>query len=336
MGFSLNPMKPIVDDWQAVKDWFKEIPHNIAEWSIELMAKLYELCTSLILKTPLWIFDNEWFHNTTYKFSLIAVALVSILTAVEGIKRMLPKYKGKNEPTDVKDIAKRWTLVAGIISIAPFLFQKTFQGLNWISEKLISMGADTMRVTALSENIKLIDVLILVGFDALLISTILPLLWKNGRKFFDIMILGVSAPFALSAWVFDSYRGWYKQWMSSLLHLSMTQVYHALYLLVLGWFIYGVPTPDDFVGMIVKILVVIGGFSRLQNVPRLFAGRLDNGGGFDEVLSGAKKTMDTTKRNIEFTKGILTRNPKKILSALSKDRMSSAKILPIKKNKKDE
>lgn len=323
-----------MDDWEATKKWFKNLPHNIAEWSVELMAKLYELCTSLVLKTPLWLFDNEWFNNTTYKFSLISIGIVSILTSIEGIKRMFPRKFKRNNPMGLKDIAKRWFLVAGIMTATPWLFQKAFQGLNFISETLIKMGADNMRDIAFPEKIKLFDVFILIAFDALLISTIVPLLWKNGRKFFDIMILGVSTPFALSAWIFDSYRGWYNQWLSNLKHLSLTQVYHSLFLLALGWFIYGVPTPSDFTGMILKLLVVIGGFNRLQSPPRLISGYLDNGGGFDEVLDGARKTIDKTKRNIEITKGILTRNPKKILTALSKDRMSSARVLPVKEKEK--
>jgi len=332
-GFSLdnlNPLKPIVDDWQAVKGWFKNLPHNIAEWSIELMTKIYELATSLILKTPLWLFDNDWFKNTTYKFSLISIGVVSVLTSVEGIKRMLPK-KGGKKPMELKDIAKRWFIVSGLMTATPFLFQKAFQGLNWVSETLISMGADTMRDNALPENIKPIDVAILILFDALLITTIIPILWKNGRKFFDLLVLGAISPFALTAFIFDSYRGLFKQWVSNLIHLSMTQVYHALFLLVLGWFIFGVPTPSDPIGMMVKMLVTIGGFSRLQNPPRLISKHLDNGAGFDEITDGIKKTKDNTKRNIEFTKGLLTKNPKKVFDALSKDRFSSSKILPVKK-----
>lgn len=295
------------------------------------MAKLYELCSNLILKTPLWIFDNDFFHNTTYKFSLIAIGAVSVLTAVEGIKRMLPNTKHK--PMELKEISKRWFMVAGVISIAPWLFQKAFQGLNWVSDTLIKMGADNMQSNALPENIKLFDIFILVGFDLILISTIIPILWQNARRFFDIMVLSISAPFALSAYVFDSYRGWFKQWLDSLKKLSLVQVYYSLFLLVLGWFIYGVPTPDDFTGMIVKLLIVIGGFTRLLSPPQLISGRLDKGGGFEEITGGVKKTWTKTRKNFEIAKGLLTKNPKKVLTALSKDRMSSAKILPVKKDK---
>lgn len=321
----------MVDDWESVKTWFKELPHNIALWSIELSAKLYELCSSLILKTPLWLFDNQFFHNTTYKFSLIAIGAVSILTAVEGIKRMLPNNKYK--PMELKVISKRWFMVAGAMSVVPWLFQKTFQGLNWISDTIISMGADNMRLNALPENIKLFDVLVLIGFDLVLISTAIPILWQNGRRFFDILILSLSSSFALSAWVFDSYKGWHKQWWENIKKLSLVQVYYSLFLLVLGWFIYSVPTPSDFTGMVVKLLVTIGGFTRLLSPPQLIAGRLDKGGGFDEITGGVKETISKTKRNFEVAKGILTKNPKKVLTALSKDRMSSAKILPVKKKK---
>ena len=316
---NLNPLKPIVDDWNTVKEWFKELPHNIGKWSIELMAKIYELATSLILKTPLWLFDNDWFKNTTYKFSLISIGIVSVLTSVEGIKRMLPKRSGHNKikPMELKDIARRWFLVAGAMTATPFLFQKAFQGLNWLSETLISMGADNMRTNAMPDNIVPLDVVILLLFDVLLITTLIPVLWKNGRRFFDLLILGAVTPFALSAWIFDSYRGYYKQWWGSVKHLALVQVYHALFLLVLGWFIFGVPTPSDMVGLTVKLLIVIGGFSRLQSPPRLISGHMDdNKEGFE---SGYSKTVRTTKNNIEKTKALLSKNPKKIFEAFAKD-----------------
>src|SRR5690606_38069455 len=130
--------------------------------------------------------------------------------------------------------------------------------------------------------------------------------------------------------IFDSYKAMHKQWWENLKHLSLVQCYHALFLLALGWFIFGVPTPPDFAGLLVKLLIVIGGFSRLQNPPRILTGKLDNGGGFDEVVGRVKKTMDNTKRNIALAKGIITKNPKKILSVLAKDNMSRSKIVPVR------
>ncbi|MGV3184536.1 hypothetical protein ACED92_12065, partial [Staphylococcus epidermidis] len=61
----------------TVVNFFSDLPHNIAEMSVHLMSWLYDLCATLILKTPLWIFNNEWFENTTYLFSILAIGVVS-------------------------------------------------------------------------------------------------------------------------------------------------------------------------------------------------------------------------------------------------------------------
>jgi hypothetical protein len=282
----------------SIKEWWHNLPQEIAEGSINLMAWLYDLSATLILKTPLWIFNNEWFENTTYMFSMLSIGLVSVLTIVEALKRMVMKMrKRKVQPMDMKEIMKRWFIVAGLTTAVPFLFQKAFQGLNKISDFFISMGAETMRATALPTNIAWFDVLTLTVFDIVLISTIVPVLWKNGRRFFDIMVLGVISPLALTAWIFDPYKHWFKQWWDNLKHLSLVQVYYSLFLLILGWFIFGVPTPAHYTGLIVKLLVVIGGFARMVNPPRLINKHLDSGGGFDEVYGSAKGTTDKVKKN---------------------------------------
>src|SRR5690606_32248600 len=72
------------DTMNGFLDWCRSLPEHIAEWSVQLMGWLYELCSTLILKTPLWIFDNEWFSNTTYMFSLISLGIVSVLTVIEA------------------------------------------------------------------------------------------------------------------------------------------------------------------------------------------------------------------------------------------------------------
>jgi hypothetical protein len=303
-----NPFEPITNTWDSFISWIKEVPHDIAEWSVSLMADLYELVSNLILKTPLWIFDNEWFHNTTYQFSMFSIGIVSVLTIVESIKRMLSGVRGKraSKPMEMKDIMKRWGIVAGVITSAPYIFQKAFQGLNWLSDKIVSMGGDTMRAVSAPENIAGFDVLTLLIFDILLVATIVPVLWKNGRRFFDIMVLGVISPFALTAWIFDSYRHYFNQWWDNLKHLSLVQVYYAIFLLMLGWFIFGVPTPESFTGIITKMLVVIGGFARMVNPPRIISKHLDNGGGFGEVFKGTSKAQKGFKHNVDMTKDILS------------------------------
>lgn len=298
-GLNWNPLSPFTDVWGDFIGWLKQVPNNIADFSVTLMADLYQLSTDLILKTPLWIFDNEWFQNTTYKFSMFAIGIVSVLTVVESIKRMVAQVRGRgpySKAMDFKVIARRWFFVAGGLSLIPILFLKGFQGLNFISTSINTMGSDTINAVALPDKIKLFDVLTILMFDLILIASMVPILWKNGRRFFDIMVLGVVTPFALTAWIFDSYRHLFNQWWSNLKHLSLVQIYYAVFLLMLGWFLFGTPTPDTFKGMLIKMLVVVGGFARLVDPPKLVARHLDSGGGFDEVWS---KNINKTKRGIK-------------------------------------
>lgn len=311
--------QPIVElaEWiNKAIGWFQNLPQEIGELSVNLMAWLYSLCGDLILKTPIWIFNNEWFMHTSLMFSSIAIGIVTTLTVVESVKQMLTGIKNDKggkvfQPMEFKTIIKRWFLVAGVITAVPYIFQKAFIGLNWVSEQLIKMGADTMNALPFQADISIFDVVVLAAFDLVLIGTIIPVLWQNGRRFFDLLVLAVTTPLALTAWIFDPYKHLHKQWWETLKHLSLVQVYYALFLLVLGLFMFGIPTPLTVSGLITKLLVVIGGFARMTNPPRLIAQHLDRGDGFDEVTKkGVMNTVHATKKNFQLTKTLLFTNPK--------------------------
>lgn len=309
-GFLQDTFMPDVNPIKEVMDWFGEfvklitdLPHNVAKLSADLLAWIYDLCTGLILKTPLFLFDNEWFTTMSLGFSGVAVGMVVVLTIIECIKRMLSGASKKIRPMEFTTIMKRWSLVAGVTSVTPFLFKSAFKLLNFISGKLTSMGSDIMTASALTTTFSTIDVITLLVFDAILISTVIPMLWTNGRRFFDLLVLGVVAPIALSCWVFDSHKHFFNQWWSNVKHLSLVQVYHSLFLLIIGLFIFGIPFPADFTGTVVKLLVVIGGFARMQNPPKIIANKLDNGKGLDEVMkSNVKETSKKLIKNFAMSK----------------------------------
>lgn len=274
-----NPFQPIVDLVNNTGSFFNHLPNNIGKWSIDLMELLYKLAADLLLKTPTWIFDNEWFKNTTLMFSASSIGITSVLTMLEGIKRMLSglQYKNgkkifkfiKSQPMDVKDIAKRWGLVSlGLLGV-PWAFKTAFSGLNWVSNKLIDMNVDLMDAQKLA-HMDWFNVITMGVFDVVLISTLIPTLWKNGKRFFDLLVLAMVGPLALTAWVFDDYRAFYYQWWNNVKKLSVVQIYHGIFLLIIGWFIFGISTPMNPLGMIVKLLIVTGGFARMQNPPDLF------------------------------------------------------------------
>lgn len=305
-----QPITALASSINSMIDWFQNLPNNIFKMSIDLMSWLYQLCSDLIMKTPLWIFDNDWFSNTTLMFSSISVGIVTTLTVLEGMKCMLSGLKHQKMfkiPTgmDIKEIAKRWFLVAGLTTAVPFLWKTAFKCLNWVSDCLIKMGADNMKGVTMTGHWAALDVVTMIAFDIILIGTIIPVLWQNGRRFFDLIVLGVITPLALTAWIFDDYKHLFNQWWSQVKHLSLVQVYHAVFLLVLGLFIFGTPTPKTFTGLITKILVVIGGFARMVSPPRIIAKHLDNGKGLDEIGNDAKRAYQKNKKNYELSKALI-------------------------------
>lgn len=327
--FIPQPITQLADSINLAVSWFHNLPQNIATMSTDLMAWLYQLCADLIMKTPIWIFTNDWFANTTLMFSGLAIGLVTALTVVEALKRQLSGLKGQKvfkvpQAMDFKVIMKRWALVAGLTTAVPWLWSTAFKGLNFVSDFLIRIGADNMKGVAAMGHLTSLDVATMLVFDVVLIGTIIPVLWQNGRRFFDLIVLGVMTPLALCAWIFDGYKGLFNQWWAQVKHLSLVQVYHALFLLVLGWFIFGVGTPATFAGLIVKLLVVIGGFARMTNPPQIISKHLDKGKDMDEVTGGAKDAYKKTKKNYQRSKALLG-GPVKAIKWLAKDKLTGGK-----------
>lgn len=301
----LNPFNPITELFDKASLWVEGLRDRIAEITVDLMAKTYELCATLILKTPLWIFDNEWFENATHQFSIFSLGIVTVLTVLEGVKRMFSGLGRKRKPAmEMKDIMKRWGIVSIALTSIPIIFQKSFQTLNYVSEKVVSMGVTNMESVKAFGVDSYFDLIVLAIFNIVLVGTVIPVLWSNGRRFFDILVLGVISPFALTAWIFDSYRHLFNQWWDNLKQLSLVQVYYALFLLILGWFIFGIPTPDSFTGMVTKLLVVIGGFARMTNPPRIISKHMNLGDGFDEVYRGLGKGKENFKKSARIIKGV--------------------------------
>lgn len=262
------------------------------------------------MKTPVWLFDNDWFKDTTYMFSGVSIGIMTALTIFESMKRMASGLRGNDfikvgKAMDFKTILKRWFLAAGLTTIAPALWRQGFRLLNSVSDTLIRMGASNMQGVALTGHMAAFDVAVMLAFDAVLIGTIVPVLWQNGRRFFDLIVLGILTPLALVAWIFDGYRGLFNQWWGQVKHLSLVQVYHAIFLLVLGWFIFGVGTPTTFTGLVIKTLVVIGGFARMTNPPQLIAKHLDSGGDVRKLTGNGKSAFKKTKENYALSKALL-------------------------------
>lgn len=285
-----------------VIDWFKDFPEHMTSFTTELTSKLYELITALILKTPLFIFDNPWFENTTYLISIVSIGVVTILTLLEGIKR---KFRKKH--VDLKTIGKRWFFVAGLSTLVPILFYKAFQFLNFLSDSIINLSSHTI-ANPLTSSLPAFDLIVLLLFNIVMIALTVPILLKNAKRFFDILTLGIISPLAGVAYIFDPFNHLFKQWWATLKKLSLVQIVYAFYLMIIGLFIYGVPTPPTFEGVIIKLLIVVGGFTRLMTPPNFVQRYLGSDEGIDSVVNDNKKTTKKIKKGLTMAANTI-KNP---------------------------
>ncbi|MEM4994980.1 hypothetical protein WKH56_20660 [Priestia sp. SB1] len=265
-------------------DTIKNAPSTLPNASIEFLAWIYKTISSVILYTPLMLFNNDYFTDTTGIFMTISAGLVVILTIFEGIKRMC-----KKDSTGLKEIGMRVPVATVLAGAAPWLFKKTFQFLNYISSIFINLSHKQM--TNIKENPLImwdgLNTIALLGFDIVLLVMMFGVLMQNGRRWFDIICLGCLCPVALTAWVFKDHRHHFDTWFSNVKDLSFVHLYYAIFLFIIGMIMFGTPMyslvtmPTAFLA---KFLIIIGGLYRLKHPPKLFSSKLESGVGINTML----------------------------------------------------
>jgi hypothetical protein len=290
----------------AVIHWFNELPVHISQLSVNLLTWIFELISALVLQAPLWLFKNTWFTDTSLVFSSISIAIIILLTSFESIKQIL-----KRKHSDFTKIMKRLPLAIMGAGAAPYLFQKTFELLNLLSQSITQISASEIRSEDYITATKLtgIDTAALIGFDFILILILIPLILHTGRRWFDLITLGVMTPLALTCWIFDDYRYLFNMWWSNIKHLSLVQLVYASFICVMGIFIFGTRNVIEGNGFYMKLLVVIGGLWRMANPPSLVVRNGDTGKDVTNIYKDLKHI---------FTKKALSpiQNGKRFLSKL--------------------
>lgn len=289
----------VINTISNIIDWFKDIQIHMTTFITTVVGTIYELISSLILKTPLWLFDNTWFDNMTYLISIVSIGVVTLLTMINGFKRKLQKRH-----TNLNTIMKRWFIVAGLSTITPTLLYYFYKILNFLSDSIMSASTSYIK-NPITPKLPWIDLIILTIFGVIMIGQTIPLLLKNGKRFFNILILGLIAPLAGVAWIFDSHRHLFNQWWENLWQLSLIQIIYAFYLLVIGLFLYGIPTPNDFHGFAIKMLIAIGGFMSLIDPPQFVNRRLWEGD-LSNVYKNSKTSVNKVKNNYKMIRKTIT------------------------------
>lgn len=290
----------IADKFLGALDWIKQLDVEVGNLSAALLVKIYELLL-LVLQVPLFIFNNTYIKDASLVFSGISILLVTILTMVEGIKKMM-----KKRHTEDKKIYKRFFVATVGAGFAPLLFEKAFWLINQLTVSITKIGGSSAQIEATKgvhlESADWFNIVALLGFDVMLIALVVPIILQNGRRFFDLMCLASITPLALSAWIFNDHRHMFDKWWFNIKKLSMTPLVYALFICFLGLFIFGTRNVVSGGGLLIKLIIVIGGLMRMANPPTFVKARLDNGENVDDSLWNMVRTVKNAYDTVTLKK----------------------------------
>lgn len=290
-------------------NFFQNLPHNMIHYTNVLTGKVFEWLI-LLLQTPLFIFNATNIHNVSLVFSGISILIVTILTMIEGIKRMM-----KVKHTDVKRIYNRYFVALLGAGIAPVLFEGSFGIINALVRAIGQIGGnganDNLAIdpTLLGSTVGWVSALGLVAFDIVLIAVLIPVLLQNARRFFDLMVLCAITPLALTAWIFDDYRHFFSTWWNNVKKMSMTPLVYSIFVCMIGLLIFGT-NATTWSGLFMKLIILIGGLYRMTNPP-----------------SFLKREMDIEKSDIEDRGFELWNNIKNVRNNLTLKNYRSGKFI---------
>lgn len=266
----------------------------MANVSAEVMTWTYETLTKVVLHTPSFLFDTEWLKQNTMTFTGLSIVLIVCIAIYEGFERLISGVVNPKDLTPMSQVYKRLPVVLGVSAVAPTLFYYGFQGLNWVTDKIISI-TDTFMEQGLS-SINAVDIsvyeLLLFGlFDIALIGMLVPVFLQNFRRWFELLVLSSITPLALACWMFNSKEYLFTMWWDSIKKRSTTQLVYAIYILFIGILMFGTKIPETGWELLIKLGVMVGGLSSMANPPQIIRSHLKYKGSTEEVLDGAAAAL---------------------------------------------
>lgn len=302
--------KKIYDFFYNFDQNVNHIIENVIKWVFEFVSK--------IILTPEWLIGNEWFLNINHIFVIISILTTGIIVL---IKILINIYK--NRELDEKKIVKRFAIALGVSCTFPAIFQYTIKTINNITNGIIHFTSELIGDNihfafsdiALGKSFEFNELVIML-FLPIYVGLCIPIGFRAGLRWFQILRLGAVTPLAMSMWVFDDLKHYHTKWWNGLKEKILHQLIHSLYVLFIGLIIFCTPTPTTFGALIAKLLTVAGGLWELVFPPRFIASHLDNGEDvidrYDKMKRGYKNRRKmveeytkNTEQNNKWIKGLM-------------------------------
>jgi hypothetical protein len=263
--------------------------------SIDFMTWSFDMITSVVLHTPVALFDSQWFSNNILMFTGLSIVMSMLLAMQEGFKRMFSRmFKKKIEFTDMTRVSQRMPFVILGAGLAPIGFYYGFKAINWLTSIIIDIGKHQMAegVSGMKfSDVTFLELFAFIGFDIALIGMMIPVFLQNFRRWFDLLALGVMTPLALSCWMFSAHEHHFKNWWEHIKKCSTVQLVYAIFLLIIGSLMFGAKPPEDERELMIKMGIVIGGLWRMSNPPNMMRRYLDTGTDGPGMWKGAGQAL---------------------------------------------
>lgn len=320
---TVNVWLSIGNTINSIQQWFINLPENIIRFSIDLLAFIFDLITKIVLVTPTFIFNNSYSNNLSTTLAVLSIIIVTALTMIESIKKIINNKYFKVSYTNYSDILKRWAVACIGVGFAPFAFEQTFKILNWLSNAISNLALSGMQ---LSETVKTLtlstgDAIVLLLFDIVVLALMIPIALQNGRRWWNLFCLSSITPLSLTAWIFDDYRHLHRKWWNNVKTLATTQLVYAMYVGLMGVLIFSTQLMDanDPFSIYAKTLLVIGGLLSMTDIPKFVLSKVDQNGdmltGGENIIKKSKDLYDTvTLRKVKarLISGALGKTPESI------------------------
>lgn len=252
---------------EKIIDWFSHFPEHVYKFTADIFAWIFKVLMLIGFQTPTFIFNNSYTQHTSLLFSSISVMVIIVFTIFESFMQMFSKVS-KKKYTSFYTILKRLPIALGTSLSLPFIFEIAFKTLNKLTKNIANMGGNLFKGDNFSDLLTLsgVDVLGMIVFDVICIGLMVPVLINSGRRFWQIFLHLSISPLAFSAWIFDRHRHLHKKWWNNVKDLSLVQLVYAVFILLLGTFLYAVRFVSADM-MIFKILIIMGALHSLANPP---------------------------------------------------------------------
>ncbi|MFW6016636.1 MAG: hypothetical protein ACOCRK_09370 [bacterium] len=231
---------------EFIQDNLEKITNVIENYTIRYLFKIIlstiQFLEEIILTTPSSYMRTKPFweiYQLIIYLSLAILVIVFFLFALEILK--------SKEINSSIIINKILIYPIGVI-ICPYILLKTIDIFNKITSLLITHNA--IRVPQQSTFGSILGLLIYFIIIAILSYK---LIYFYAKRFIKIILFAVLCPIILAAWCLPKYSNIVNNWIDYILGLLISQVFHALLLLILGKIVMGVSGLNNPLSLIFQI-----------------------------------------------------------------------------------